>query len=192
MISEISHRITYSLKRNNVIKKEDEEVCIYGIEIFISSIITLAIVLILGCLLKCFFESLIYFAVFATTRQMCGGYHAKTYFECNAIFTFTTLTVLLSYKYIPIALFGGLHYLIMAFWILSVFIFAPVENENKPISKEKKYKLKIISRGVSILLTIISCLIYIKEIQYTVLLDATLFIVAFAMAVVGFRAKGCE
>lgn len=192
MISEISRKITYSLEKNKVINKEDEEVYIYGIEIFISSIITFAIVLILGGLMKCFFSSLIYFLVFAVIRQICGGYHANTYFKCNMMFAFTTFTVLLAYKFVPVAIMGILHYLIMIFWNLSVFIFAPVENVNKPICKEKKYKLKIISRVMSIIVTTITCLIYIKKIQYAVLLDVTLLFIAFAMAVVGFCEKGSE
>ena len=192
MISEISHKITYSLEKNKVIDKEDEDIYIYGIEILISSMITFIIVLILGLLFKCLLASLTYFIIFATIRQICGGYHAATYLKCNTIFTFTTVIVLLAYKFVPVDMLGFLHYLIMSFWVLTVFIFAPVENESKPISKEKKYKLKIIGRIMSIIITIISCLIYIKEIQYAVLLDVTLLFIAFAMAVVGFREKGSE
>lgn len=62
----------------------------------------------------------------------------------------------------------------------------------KPISEEKKRKLKIIGRVMSIITTIITQLIYIKKIQYTVLIDATLLIVAFTMSVVGFHEKGSE
>lgn len=142
--------------------------------------------------MNCLLESLVYFMIFAVSRQICGGYHAKTYFKCNTLFAFTTFTVLLAYKFVPIELIEYLHYLIIVFWNLSVFIFAPVKNENKPISEEKKHKFKMIGRVMSIIITIITQLMYIKKSQYTVLTDVTLLIVSFTMSVVGFHEKGSE
>lgn len=192
MISEIAYKITNNLEKNDVIPKKDEDIYIYGLEVLMSTFITITIVIILGIAMNCLPASLVYFIIFALFRQICGGYHAKTYFKCNTIFAFTTFVTLMAYKFIPIAMIECLHYLIMAFWNLSVFIFAPVKNENKPISEEKKRKLKIIGRVMSIITTIITQLIYIKKFQYTVLIDATLLIVAFTMSVVGFHEKGSE
>ncbi|MGN0614330.1 MAG: accessory gene regulator ArgB-like protein [Porcipelethomonas sp.] len=192
MITRIANKITCSLNRNNIISAEDRDIYVYGLEIFFSTLITIAIVISFGIIMNCLPASLIYFAVFAVSRQICGGYHADTYFKCNTIFAITTFLALSAYKYAPVEIEGSLHYMIMTFWIMSVFNFAPVENESKPISSDRRKKLRVISRGMCILMALVSCMIYIFRLQYTVLLDATIFFVAFAIVISGLQQKDSE
>ncbi|MCM1529710.1 MAG: accessory gene regulator B family protein [Alistipes sp.] len=192
MISEIANKITICLEKNKLISKKDTDVYNYGFEIMISTIITFAIVIILGIVMKSLSAALIYFGIFALLRQICGGYHAESYLKCNIIFTFTTFIVIAANKYVSVDICGVLHYLITAFWILSVFAFAPIENKNKQLSKSSRKVFKALSRVICVLMSLITCLTYIKKFQCTVLLDATIFFVALAMVISGFRMKGCE
>lgn len=192
MISEIANRITVCLENNKLISKEDNDVYAYGFEILISTVITFAIVIILGIVMKSLFAALVYFGIFALLRQVCGGYHAESYFKCNIIFAFTTFIVMIAYKYVSVNILGILHYLIAAFWVLSVFALAPIENKNKSLGKEKQKLFKMLGRVICVLISLITCLTYIKKFQCTVLLDATLFFVALAMVISGFRLKGSE
>lgn len=52
MISEIANKITICLEKNKLISKKDTDVYNYGFEIMISTIITFAIVITLGIVMK--------------------------------------------------------------------------------------------------------------------------------------------
>ena len=55
----------------------------YGIEVALSSLLNLAIIIIIGIISMHIIESLIFLIVFIFVRQVTGGYHADTYFKCN-------------------------------------------------------------------------------------------------------------
>ena len=78
--------LLHLLEKNKVIKNENVSIYQYGFEIFISSLITVIIALLWGVILNCIFEAALYFVLFVILRTVCGGYHAKTYWQCNFIF----------------------------------------------------------------------------------------------------------
>lgn len=184
MIEYLSSLIVDLLEKNKVIRNESASVYQYGFEIFISSFITVIIALMWGMILHCVFEAALYFALFVVLRTICGGYHAKTYWQCNFIFFIATLFVLLTYRFVPLKMFNELHICSIIFSIVTTIYYAPVENENKPLSLEQKNFYRILSTAIVITLVIISCVLKIKfNSDYSILIDATLFIVAFSMFV---------
>lgn len=184
MIEYLSSLIVDLLEKNKVIKNENVSIYQYGFEIFISSLITVIIALLWGVILNCIFEAALYFVLFVILRTVCGGYHAKTYWQCNFIFFITTLFVLLLYRFVPLKMFNELHICSIIFSIVTTIYYAPVENENKPLSLEQKNFYRILSTAIVITLVIISCVLKIKfNSDYSILIDATLFIVAFSMFV---------
>lgn len=86
MILFLSRSVVRSLIKNDAIEMEKAEVYQYGFEILFSSIITFLIAVLSGILLHCFAASMLFFIIFATFRQICGGYHAKHYWRCNLLF----------------------------------------------------------------------------------------------------------
>lgn len=150
----------------------------------ISSAITCIIAIVAGIILNCLIASLIYLGLFIALRSICGGYHAKTYWKCNLIFTFVTLFVLVIFKFIPVEQFHELHFICIALSIIITAVYAPVENENKPLSKQQKIYFRILSMVMIILLSLISCLLIIKfRNEYSILIDSTLLVVAISMFV---------
>lgn len=179
MISLISSCIVELLIRNDIVKKKQTPAYQYGFEIFISSTITCMITIVSGVLFNCLFPALLYFGLFVVLRTICGGYHAKTYWQCNLIFIFVTVMVLSIYKFAILSQFVELHYCIIA---LSVFVtgrYAPVENENKPLSQKQKKSFRILGVTMILMLAMISCLLLIKySSSYSILIDATVLAVS--------------
>lgn len=184
MISNISSDIVSVLVRNKIIDISEASVYQYGFEIFISSLFTCVIALVSGLLLKCVLASVIYFAIFAISRTICGGYHSKTYLACNSIFTIVTVSVLMMFKFLPFEQFTELHYIFILFSVLITYYYAPVENENKPLTIGQKKLFRILGTSMVLMLATVSCVLKIKfRSSYSILIDSTLFVVAFSMFV---------
>lgn len=182
MISNLSSCIVRLLIRNNVISGDEFDAYQYGFEIFISSIITFSIAIILGLILHCMFAVLIYFCIFVILRTVCGGYHAKTYFRCNLIFTLTTASILLVYKFVLIEQFTELHYCCIVISVIVTVFYAPVENPNKSLSIKQKKIYHILGTTLIVLLSLISCLLKIKfKSSYSILIDSTILVVSICM-----------
>lgn len=75
MVSNMASCIVDALIRNKVIDIQSTSVYQYGFEIFISSTS--------GILFHCLTAAMVYFILFVLLRSVCGGYHAKTYWQCN-------------------------------------------------------------------------------------------------------------
>lgn len=184
MISYIASCIVDMLIHNHAVDTEDAPVYQYGFEFLLSSLITFAITITAGLLLKSFAAAMIYFFLFVTLRSICGGYHAQTYFQCNLIFTIVTFSVLLMYKQIAVKMFVPMHYYMLLFSVIVAFAYVPVENENKPLSQKQKKVSRVLGIAMMLILSLISCLLEIKfQSSYSILIDATLFAVAISMFV---------
>lgn len=182
MISELAFVISNALLKNNAIDEQEFSVYTYGFEIFISTLITFLIAVLSGCLLHCLAAALIYFGIFALLRLVCGGYHADTYFKCNMIYLVVTEIVLITFKYFPVVYKWEYHWICIMFSIVVTFIYAPVENPNKPLLQERKIFFKNLGRAmVTMLAVITTCLdIYTKGL-YGILMDTTILVVSVFM-----------
>lgn len=192
MISDVASSIVDILIQHQIIDNQQAPIYQYGFEVLISSVITCVIIVALGIIFKRLFTSLLYFGMFVVLRSICGGYHAKTYWQCNLVFALVTVLVLSLFRFMPISQFKGMHYCCIALSILITAIYAPVENENKPLTKQQKTIFRILGTAMVVLLALISCLLMIKfQNSYSILIDTTLFVVAISMFVMDPR-KGEE
>lgn len=189
MISFLSRSVVRSLIKNDMIEMEKAEVYQYGFEILFSSITTFLIAVLSGVLLHCFTAAMLFFIIFATFRQICGGYHANHYWSCNLLFLLVINAVLVVYRFFPTDSFTTMHYIFLTVSLLIICAYAPVENENKPLSAEQVLLFRKISRIIAILLTIISCLIDIFHNPYVKLIDSTLLAISVSILVVGLKER---
>lgn len=142
MIKSLSNKITSLLVGDNSINNEDSEVCSYGLEVLISSLINTVIVLFIGFILGKFMQTVVFIACYCSIRQFSGGYHASSHGKC--IFTFlcmyiTTVVIvgnIYSIYLKPVILLIGI-----LNWI-SIFILVPVEHVNNPLTDLEKIKNK--------------------------------------------------
>lgn len=80
MIKSLSNKITSFLVCNNSIDNEDCEICSYGLEVLISSLINTVIVLFIGAILGKFMQTVVFIVCYCSIRQFSGGYHAINVF----------------------------------------------------------------------------------------------------------------
>ena len=155
----------------------------YGIEVALSSLLNLAIIIIIGIISMHIIESLIFLIVFIFVRQVTGGYHADTYFKCNLYLCLSFVLLLISYDFFSN---NNNVYLVTAINIASLLIisiFSPVENKNKPIAKANRKGLKIKSIVFSIIISIISIILHCKSIKYGSILSLILLLISMLIIV---------
>lgn len=185
-------KIVYFITNQGVISGDPEvqDFYKYGVEISISSLLNIALVLMLGVLINHILESIIFLAIFILIRSFTGGYHADTYFRCNLLMCVTfTLTVTINdllwnkITFSIIIILIGITELVAA-------ILGPIENKNKPIESSKRTRLKITGIVIS---TIINCIgvFFIKSHIGTMIIFTT-FLVALLMIAAKIKEKGCD
>ncbi len=125
--------------------QEERDYYQYGIEVFVSTILGIFLILLLGLLMNSFLESILFLITFIPIRQYTGGYHANTYFKCNFCLCISFLTVEILYHYTANLLPPFFPLIISIIFISTVLIFCPIENKNKPLNKNKIVFYKIIS-----------------------------------------------
>ena len=131
------------LLNKNIIKEEMFEVYVYGAELFLSFVITNAIIIAFGILINQLAATLIHLLIFIALRRFTGGYHATTYLKCKitmvAIYAFTIASAI----YVEISIYW--YVLLMVAGNVTIFFSAPIENPNKKLDESQKKKCKILS-----------------------------------------------
>lgn len=179
MIHNLSKNITTFFKKKLLIKNEEIEIFCYGMEIIISTIIGFSFILIVSGVLGDIIFG-VYYLIFIVPIRMCvGGYHAKSYFRCNLLFTAFFVAALISYQNMFLYALKILG-IINLFSIILIIRWAPLENKNKVISIKNKFKNKCISSFVYLVGSIIGILwseIYWVEILTIVLNVVTVLLI---------------
>ena len=158
MLTKIATLLTIQLQKNGVVSEESEDVYIYGFELLISFIFSTTIIITLGLIFDVFLETLCFLVVFILLRSFTGGYHAKKYWQCTivtlAVYAFT---MVLSKTILPnIAVYTAL----VVVGVTVIFIMAPVENCNKPLSAAEKKRHKLVSIVLFVAFFLLSLLCY--------------------------------
>ncbi len=170
MIAEISEKISsFILSNSDNSNKELKSIYKYGIEIFISSLLNIFLIFIIGFVTDTLIQSLWFLICFIPLRQFTGGWHANTYFKCNLIFCISyILIILFSFLFSHIEN-AYLIFILLLTGLLPVIILSPVENKNKKIKNRKK--LKFLSTVLYIIFSITSLCFYFfyKEISFIIL-----------------------
>lgn len=176
MISFLSNFIALFLYKNNIIDKEKIEVCQYGFEIIISTIIGFLLVLASGIILGEIPEAILFYCLFVGVRFFTGGYHADTHFKCKLTLLTCCLSVLIASKYLLLSIFLQIALLII--YLVIVFLFSPIEHTNAPLAEYEKERNRKLSIIMAIALTILSLSCYKYFPKISIVSSLTLFVIA--------------
>ena len=175
------------LLNKNIIKEEMFEVYVYGAELFLSFVITNAIIIAFGILINQLAATLIHLLIFIALRRFTGGYHATTYLKCKitmvAIYAFTIASAI----YVEISIYW--YVLLMVAGNVTIFFSAPIENPNKKLDESQKKKCKILSH-ISFIIVAVSGVILM---HYFEMLGKTVFFSLFsviALMIIAILMKG--
>ena len=176
MYHSVAWWIVKKLEHNNVElkKKGSQEICAYGIEITLSTIVNYVLLIVIGAVFKNIISSVIFGIVFTTIRHYIGGYHCTTYLRCNltfcGIFTSVLLLgqILLSWINIIILI------LILLWSGLGVWYLGPVENKYKPVTEEQLQRCHTIAKYIYVADFAISVFLYFWKPYYGIVATLTL------------------
>lgn len=159
MIENQANKLSKLLIDHNIIASDDYEVYSYGLQLILATILKGAGLTIIALLMDVFKEFIVFIAFFSVLRVYAGGYHSKSYLNCfitTAISTFALIELAVIFKDMI-----GLMILTVLLLISCglVIKFAPIESENKPLSKGQKEKFRKKSIQIVIIQSIIIILV---------------------------------
>ncbi len=180
MLHRLSQNITDFLISREVINEKDAEIYVYGYEMIISGIIDFLITMIIGILLGCPLNAVIFFIMFVSIRLYSGGYHANNYVKCKLIMISLLLVVLeISSIVLPL----NAVCILMLLLVITVCFHSPIENQNKPLDDMEKRKYHWISVIFSVLWGITAIIVYFFSITISVTIASTGFFITMLMIV---------
>lgn len=117
---------------------DDEEIVRRGLEVIAIKIFFAVIIIIVGLLFDCFFESLVFTIAFTSLRQYSGGYHADSQNKC---FVMSTLMLIISLGIIKLIKIFPQQILPLGIFtlisIVYVLVAAPIDTPNKRLDKDE-------------------------------------------------------
>lgn len=125
----------------------------YGLQQVCMNLVNTIVLMIMGIYMQMLFETVIFVISFKAFRKYAGGYHSKTRLGCFALTNAVVLVVLSVIKYlrVNISIYLGLY--LMS--VLIIFMFAPVETENKKLDSIER----VIYRKRAIIVLIVQSII---------------------------------
>lgn len=159
-LTKLSRQIGDNLVKSDVVKSEDAEIYIYGINQILVSVLNVSSALIIGLIFGVFFEIAVFMTAYIPLRSFAGGFHAKTPLRCYIFSIIMLVVVSIGFKYLSIAVWA--YYAILTAAFIIVVLLSPVEDKNKPLDdlEYKVYKkraiiIAVIELVISVLLKLI-------------------------------------
>lgn len=149
MLRRIAEDLSLMMISNKIIKIEEREFYIFGIELFMCNLFIALAITLLAFLTNMVLVSVIYAVAFCSLRVYAGGHHCKTYLRCFCtsvgiyICMIATNLAFLQQK-------GILTLLLFAISLPVILIFAPVESADNPFSEAQD---KLRCRRIVLVLT---------------------------------------
>ena len=144
LLARLAVKIVNNLVHSGVIKEEDAEIYIYGINQILTSVLSVSSALIIGLIFGVFPEIAVFMAAYIPLRSFAGGYHAKTPLSCYVFSVIMLIVVSIGLKYLHLA--DWVYYAVLVAATLVVLVLFPVEDRNKPLDEieQKVYKRRTI------------------------------------------------
>ena len=164
-----------------IVPYEDREIYAYGLYQGIVMAINILTYILISLYFKMVWESMIFLISYIPLRTYAGGYHARTQIRCYFLSILMIFLVLLAIKTVP-----WTSPMMIGVTILSgstIFILAPVEDSNKPLSdSQEKVFRKAARRILGVELIVMITLLWMGYIMFA--LSMVLAIVAVGVMVI--------
>ena len=143
MIASQAKRISSFCISNGVIDERDREKFDYCYEVFLSTLLNFAAVLLIGLATGSLWHTVVFMLVFAVLKSTAGGYHADSHIVCFA-------------ETVPAGIVPVISGSFAVFSVITVFLLAPVGTENKPLGRRQSGQLKRDSRLIALTLCLVT------------------------------------
>ena len=151
----IKNIIWIRMKEAKELTDEDKEIYLFGLIQGVIFLLNTFTALCIGMILNMLIEVIIYLVCFIPIRIFAGGYHAKTQFRCYIMSTVTTFVALRLIKFLQISN-SIFEIVVLIISIIIIWNLSPIEDDNKPLTKEEYriYKIKV-RKLISIILGVL-------------------------------------
>lgn len=144
--SSLSDKIIDKLIQMGSIKEGEKELYAYGLEQGLFILLNLVTTVIIGIIAGMLWQSILFMLVYLPLRSFAGGYHARTQQLCYLLSAILISVVLLMIRFVPWTDFISISLMLLSGII--IFIFAPVEDMNKPLDEIEIVRYKKITRMI--------------------------------------------
>ena len=153
-----TERVVTILQENEIIRKEDRELYIYGLQQGFIIIWNMLTTVTIGILLGQVWESMLFMFAYFPLRSCAGGYHARTPLRCYLLSIIMAIAVLVSMR-LPIwnSVFSFISVIVSSIVILFL---APVEDGNKPLDANETVVFK--KRTKAVLYVLIGLMLFFQ------------------------------
>ena len=190
MINKLSNKIAWFFFTNELIaEKEDIEVYAYGLEMLIPPIIEIGIVIAISLYIRQFLPTLAFLIAFIPIRTYAGGYHAKTHFRCFLVLLGVYCFVLAAVYMTPVWLLKWLMLFSIITSIATIYLLAPIENRNKPVSDELKKECRKNSLSIVIYQSVFIFALISETVQSSTLYSYCLGLLSAAISLIAVNIK---
>ena len=136
MTKKLSEFFANFLVDTGAVATDKRAVILFGLELLLSSIISILIIIALSIAFGFPFLWLPFLLAFIPLRTTAGGYHAATHTGCNITFALAYIIRIIVCKYVTMQ---PLTYIIISVMsVVTILLFSPVEAINKPLNDVRK------------------------------------------------------
>lgn len=186
MISKLAKNIAHFFVVQKIVEESREVIYAYGMELLISDVLNALIVLLIALISHTLPAVIVFATVFIGLRKFVGGFHANNHLSC--MFTLVVVMLIFSFCICNVSEYTWIISIgFVAISIPVIFNLAPVSHPNKPVSEERRAKLKKRSRILVLLLSLLCLLLIIFRLnKISLYVSSGIFLSALA-AVMGRR-----
>lgn len=182
MINRIADRLTNFICNNTKIEPDMVDVYKYGVEITLSSILNIFWVIFFSLILSDVISGIIFLLGFILLKRFSGGYHASTYFMCNAVFGLTFLLTFFTNEALYLLFDDSFRKTVLealvTLSIIPIIAFAPVKNKFKKLDERQAKRCRVVAITNYIILAILSLFTYFCSIKHGSFMIVTLSAIA--------------
>lgn len=174
----ISRIAAYSFKKSSL-ANEDKEICVYGLNLILSTVINFMVILSIGTLCNKLYETIIFMLVYSSIRSQAGGYHAKSKEACLILFVLGFIVMLASVQYIrlPLYVVGGL----LLLCNIIVVELSPVEPIGIFLGPITRKKMRRKACFISFVFSIFACILLLCEINWAIYVVMGIFTISLVL-----------
>lgn len=140
-MEKLKNKLVEYFVTNKIIDEERKDILSYGMEIVISSVITIGLCILISVVIRQLALCLIFLLIYCPIRLFAGGYHAKTRVRCSFLFVVICLCNIFVSDFMTKqnSIVNGVKWIA----VLIILLFSPIGCIENPIAFEYRKKMKI-------------------------------------------------
>lgn len=148
MIERLAEKIVDWQVKKQYLSHEKRKLYLYAFELLIGQAVNLLIACCIAVLFQAYAAVVVFLLTFIPLRSYAGGHHADSYYVCTAVSNMIICLVCAAYKNVPSEEIYFWNLICGIAGGIMIFLFAPVEDCNKPLNHSEKKRYKYYSRMI--------------------------------------------